>query len=138
MGQTIAFLSNMRCSRGHRASGIGHRASGIGHRASGIGIGLAPIPHFLENRYTSNPVRQYTRFIRILKIIQYLGFFVVVLLGFLILDLVSYYLRQSFLAVVALVFLLQASFGCGTIYVVTQALIAIVDLLSRIEQNTRP
>jgi 4-hydroxybenzoate polyprenyltransferase len=86
----------------------------------------------------SNPVRLYTRFIRILKIIQYLGYFVVVLLGFLILDLVSYYIRQSFIAVVALVFLLQASIGCGMIYVVTQALIAIVDLLSRIEQNTRP
>jgi hypothetical protein len=42
------------------------------------------------------------------------------------------------LAPVALVFLLQASIGCGMIYVVTQALIAIVDLLSRIEQNTRP
>jgi hypothetical protein len=34
--------------------------------------------------------------------------------------------------------LLQASIGCGTIYVVTQGLIAIVDLLSRIETNTRP
>ncbi len=86
----------------------------------------------------SNPVRLYTRFIRILKIIQYLGFFVVVLLSFLILGLVSYYIRESFLAVVALVFLLQASIGCGMIYVATQALIAIVDLLSRIEQNTRP
>jgi hypothetical protein len=42
------------------------------------------------------------------------------------------------LAPLALVFLLQASIGCGMIYVVTQALIAIVDLLSRIEQNTRP
>jgi hypothetical protein len=42
------------------------------------------------------------------------------------------------LAPLALVFLLQASIGCGMIYVVTQALIAIVDLLSRLEQNTRP
>jgi len=86
----------------------------------------------------SNPVRLYTRFILILKIIQYLGFFVVVLLGFLIFGLVQFYLRESYLAVVALVFLLQASIGCGMIYVVTQALIASVDLLSRIEQNTRP
>ena len=86
----------------------------------------------------SNPVRLYSRFILILKIIQYLGFFVVVLLGFLIFGLVQFYLRESYLAVVALVFLLQASIGCGMIYVVTQALIAIVDLLSRIEQNTRP
>jgi 4-hydroxybenzoate polyprenyltransferase len=86
----------------------------------------------------SNPVRLYSRFILILKIIQYLGFFVVVLLGFLIFGLVQFYLRESYLAVVALVFLLQASIGCGMIYVVTQALIASVDLLSRIEQNTRP
>jgi hypothetical protein len=87
----------------------------------------------------SNPVRLYTRFILILKIIQYLGFFVVVWLSFLLSDLVQYYVRVTFLVeAVALVFLLQASIGCGMIYVVTQALIAIVDLLSRIEQNTRP
>ena len=85
----------------------------------------------------SNPVRLYTRFIGILKIIQYLGFFVVVLVG-LIFGFAGGVFRQSPLAIVALLFLLQASFGCGMIYVVTQALIAIVDLLSRIEQNTRP
>jgi hypothetical protein len=86
----------------------------------------------------SNPVRLYTRFILILKIIQYLGYFVVVLLGFLIFGFAGGMFRQSSLAPLALVFLLQASIGCGMIYVVTQALIAIVDLLSRIEQNTRP
>jgi len=85
----------------------------------------------------SNPVRLYTRFILILKIIQYLGFFVVALLG-LIFGFAGGLFRQSPLAVVLLVFLLQLSIGCGMIYVVTQALIAIVDLLSRIEQNTRP
>ena len=85
----------------------------------------------------SNPVRLYTRFILILKIIQYLGFFVVALLG-LIFGFAGGLSRQSPLAVVLLVFLLQLSIGCGMIYVVTQALIAIVDLLSRIEQNTRP
>jgi len=39
---------------GHGAWGMGHghRAWGMGHGAWGIGIGLAPIPHFLENRYT--------------------------------------------------------------------------------------
>ncbi len=85
----------------------------------------------------SNPARLYTRFILILKIIQYLGFFVVVLLG-LIFGFAGGVFRQSPLAIVALLFLLQASFGCGMIYVVTQALIAFVDLLSRIEKNTRP
>jgi hypothetical protein len=87
----------------------------------------------------SNPVRLYTRFILILKRIQYLGYFVVVLLGFLIFGFAGGVFQQSPLAVVALVFLLlQLSIACGMIYVVTQALIAIVDLLSRIEQNTRP
>jgi 4-hydroxybenzoate polyprenyltransferase len=87
----------------------------------------------------SNPVRLYTRFIRILKIIQYLGFFVVVLLGLMYLGFAGGMSPQGPLAPLALVvFLLQASIGCGMIYVVTQALIAIVDLLSRIEQNTRP
>ena len=86
----------------------------------------------------STPVRLYTRFIRILKIIQYLGYFVVVLLGFLIFGLVRDLLRQGDFGFVALIFLLEASIGFGMIYVVTQALIAIVDLLSRIEQNTRP
>jgi 4-hydroxybenzoate polyprenyltransferase len=85
----------------------------------------------------SNPVRLYTRFIRILKIIQYLGFFVVVSLG-LIFGFAGGLFQQSPLALVLLVFLFQLSIGFGMIYVVTQALIAIVDLLSRIEQNTRP
>ena len=83
----------------------------------------------------SNPVRRYTRFIRILKIIQYLGYFVVVFWGFLIFGFTGRIILQPLALVV---FLLQASIGCGMIYVVTQALIAIVDLLSRIEQNTRP
>jgi hypothetical protein len=87
----------------------------------------------------SNPVRLYTRFIRILKRIQYFGYFLVVWLGFLIFGFAGGVFQQSPLAVVALLFLLlQLSIGCGMIYVVTQALIAIVDLLSRIEQNTRP
>jgi 4-hydroxybenzoate polyprenyltransferase len=86
----------------------------------------------------SNPVRLYTRFIRIIKIIQYLGYFVVVLLG-LFFGVLGGLFGQSHLAIVALVFfLLQTSIGCGSIYVVTEALIAIVDLLSRIEKNTRP
>ena len=83
----------------------------------------------------SNPVRLYSQFIRFLKIIQYLGYFVVVFWGFLIFGFTGRIILQPLALVV---FLLQASIGCGMIYVVTQALIAIVDLLSRIEQNTRP
>jgi hypothetical protein len=80
----------------------------------------------------------YTQFILILKRIQYLGYFVVVLLGFLIFGFAGGVFQHGPLAVVARVFLLlQLSIACGMIYFVTQALIAIVDLLSRIEENTR-
>ena len=86
----------------------------------------------------SNPVRPYSRFILMLKIIQFFGYFVVVLFSLIF----SFFAGGIFLggsSPLALVpFLLQASIGCGTIYVITQGLIAIVDLLSRIEQNTRP
>ena len=87
----------------------------------------------------SNPVRLYTRFIGILKRIQYLGYFVVVFWGLMYLGFAGGIFLQGSLSPLALVvLLLQSSIGCGIIYVVTQALIAIVDLLSRIEQNTRP
>ena len=87
----------------------------------------------------SNRVRLYTGFIRILKIIQYLGFSVVVLLGLMYLGFAGgIFIQGSFAPLALVVLLLQSSIGCGMIYVVTQALIAIVDLLSRIEQNTRP
>ena len=86
----------------------------------------------------SNPVRLYTRFIQILTIIQYLGyFFVVVFLGLILaLALPGGVSKPGSLSPLPLVFLLLLA--TGMIYVVTQALIAIVDLLSRIEQNTRP
>lgn len=87
----------------------------------------------------STPVRLYTRFIGVLKIIQYLGyFFVVVFLG-LILALAwpgGVSTPGSLSPPLAGVFLLLLA--TGIMCVVTQALRAIVDLLSRIEQNTRP
>jgi hypothetical protein len=52
----------------------------------------------------SNPVRLYTRFILILKIIQYLGFFVVVLLGLMYLGFAQGLSPQGSLAPLALVF----------------------------------
>ena len=82
----------------------------------------------------SNPVRLYTRFILILKIIQYIGYFAVVLFSLIFSSFGGGIFGSLFLASA----LLQASIGLGTIYIVTQGLIAIVDLLSRIEQNTRP
>lgn len=86
----------------------------------------------------SNPVRLYTRFILILKIIQYLGYFVVVLFSLIFGFLAGGIFLGGSSPLALVPFLLQASIGCGTIYVVTQGMIAIVDLLSRIEKNTRP
>jgi hypothetical protein len=84
----------------------------------------------------SNSVRLYTRFISILKIIQYIGYSVVVFFSLTFVLLTGGF--QSFFPPIALVIiLLQATLGCLIIYVITQGLIAIIDLLSRIEQNTR-
>ena len=85
---------------------------------------------------TPNSLRLYTRFISILKIIQYIGYSVVVFFSLTFVFLTGGI--QSFFPPIAIVLiLLQATLGCLIIYVITQGLIAIVDLLSRIEQNTR-
>lgn len=89
----------------------------------------------------SNQVRLYTRFISILKIIQYIGYFIVVVLslnffvvtGRVITSIPGATIR--FLDIIG--FLLPAAIGCLIVYIFTQALIAIIDLLSRIEHNTR-
>ncbi len=60
----------------------------------------------------SNSARLYTRFILILKIIQYLGFFVVVLLG-LIFGFAGGVFRQSPLAIVALLFFYKQALAVG-------------------------
>ena len=86
----------------------------------------------------SNPVRPYSRFILMLKIIQFFGYFVVVLFSLIFVFFAGGIFLGGSSALALVPFLLQASIGCGTIYVITQGLIAIVDLLSRIEQNTRP
>jgi hypothetical protein len=87
----------------------------------------------------SNPVRLYTRYIRILKIIQYFGyFFVVVFLGLILALAWPGYGPPPGTLSPPLPFVFFLLLASGMVGVVTQALIAIVDLLSRIEQNTRP
>ena len=87
----------------------------------------------------SNPVRLYTRFIRILKIIQYLCyFFVVVFLGLILALALAWTGAPPGSISPPLLFIFLLLLASGMVGVVTQALIAIVDLLSRIEQNTRP
>jgi hypothetical protein len=89
----------------------------------------------------NNQKRLYSKFISNLKIVQYLGYFVAV---FFSLISVASFIRgvtpSAFLsiAIALVILLLQAGFGCLIVYIVTQGLIAIIDLLSRIEQNTRP
>jgi hypothetical protein len=82
----------------------------------------------------SKPKRLYTRFISILKIIQYVGFFFVA-----VLSLLPVFLNRGLVPPLAIVgIVLQAVIGGVIVYLFTQGLIVIVDLLSRIEHNTRP
>ena len=81
-----------------------------------------------------NPNRLYTGFISSLKIIQYLGYFTVV--GISLMWGIGGFTFHPIIGFIAIV--LPSGFGCLSFYVVTQGLIAIVDLLSRIEHNTRP
>jgi hypothetical protein len=85
----------------------------------------------------SNSVRLYTRFISILKIIQYIGYSLLVVVFSLIFVFLTGGIQSFFPPIAIVLILLQATLGCLIIYVITQGLIAIVDLLSRIEQNTR-
>lgn len=78
--------------------------------------------------------RLYTRFIKTLKIIQYVGYGIVVLFGVLS---IGFSLSAGTLNFIQLLALVQIAIALGIIYVITQGLIAVVDLLSRIEQNTR-
>ncbi|MEQ8752710.1 MAG: hypothetical protein RID09_04210 [Coleofasciculus sp. G1-WW12-02] len=85
----------------------------------------------------------YTRFISNLKRIQYFGYFLVVAFSLIFLFGTGFFqVRTAGANILAVVFpllvvVLQGIIGCLTVYVITQALIAIVDLLSRIELNTR-
>lgn len=82
--------------------------------------------------------RLYTRFISVLKAIQYFGYFVVVAFSLIILFGSGFFQLGFFtISIPFIVVLLQAIVGCLIVYVTTQSLIAIIDLLSRIELNTR-
>jgi hypothetical protein len=89
----------------------------------------------------SNQVRLYTRFISILKIIQYIGYFIVVVLSLNFFVVTGKVIASipgatiGFLDIIGI--LLPAAIGCVIVYIFTQALITLIDLLSRIEHNTR-
>ncbi len=82
----------------------------------------------------SNQNRLYTRFINILKIIQFIAYFIVVIYSLFSARLLSFALQAWAFFII---FLILALMGCIIVYIITQGLIAIIDLLSRIERNTR-
>jgi len=92
----------------------------------------------------SNQNRLYTRFITILKIIQFIGFFLTALFLIVFFSFFGQILTIGGLfggelfGIVFLGYLIYGVITCISIYVFTGGLIAIIDLLSRIERNTRP
>lgn len=91
---------------------------------------------------SSNQNRLYTRLINILKILQLIGYFFVVfylVTNFIALIIIN---RELYNINVKIELFFRLSFSaliaCVSIYITTQVLIAIIDLLSRIERNTRP
>jgi choline-glycine betaine transporter len=81
----------------------------------------------------SNQNKLYTGLIATLRIIQFIGYFIVLLLTvFFILSTPSYWF-----GIPSFFYVLWALIACIFIYIYTQVWIAIIDLLSRIERNTR-
>lgn len=88
----------------------------------------------------ANQGKLYTRFVSTLKLIQYFGYFVVAVFYVLLAN--SYFQNSAAQGgvqplAVLLNIILPAVITVIFIYVITQSLIAVVDLLSRIERNTR-
>ncbi|HAG80983.1 MAG TPA: hypothetical protein DCL61_07370 [Cyanobacteria bacterium UBA12227] len=81
--------------------------------------------------------RLYTRFISILRVIQYLGYALVVVFSLVFIGSLRIAAPGLQLSLPLLLLLLQVGFACVLVYISTQGLIAVVDLLSRIEINTR-
>lgn len=88
----------------------------------------------LSSRLNEN--RLYTRLVTTLKILQFVGFFIVVIFFIVIFSIFGF---VSFSTPNIIFFLpfISIIITCIIIYILTAALIAIIDLLSRIEKNTR-
>lgn len=81
---------------------------------------------------SSNQNRLYTRFLTNLKILQFVGYFIVVAINGSVL-----FVNRGFASQFFFFSLFNVLISCVVIYVITEALRAIIDLLSRIERNTR-
>ncbi|KOP27016.1 hypothetical protein AMR41_06555 [Hapalosiphon sp. MRB220] len=87
---------------------------------------------------SSNQNRLYTRLISILKILQFVGYFIVIVSFVIQLSFFQSLSFQSYNIAILLGALLYLVISCIILYTFTEVLIAIIDLLSRIEKNTRP
>ncbi len=87
---------------------------------------------------SSNQNRLYTRLISILKILQFVGYFIVIVSFVIQLSFFQSLSFQSYNVAILLGALLYLVISCIIVYTFTEVLIAIIDLLSRIEKNTRP
>lgn len=93
-----------------------------------------------SNQLASSPNdnRLYTRLIKTLKILQFIGYFIVVVYCFIIFSMFGQSLILTGFSIILFGYLINAVIACIIIYIFTAVLIAIIDLLSRIERNTRP
>lgn len=89
----------------------------------------------LSSRFNEN--RLYTRLVTTLKILQFVGFFIVVIFFIVIFSIFGRALSFGGTNIFILLPLIYVIIPCIIIYILTAALIAIIDLLSRIERNTR-
>jgi len=91
-----------------------------------------------QSSNSSNQNRLYTRLITILRILQFLGYFIVILSFVIQFSIFRTLTFEPFYGPVLLGALLYLVISCIIVYTFTEVLIAIIDLLSRIEKNTRP
>lgn len=87
---------------------------------------------------SSNQNRLYTRLITTLRILQFIGYFIVIVSFVIQLSFFQSLSFQSYNGAILLGALLYLVISCLIVYTLTEVLIAIIDLLSRIEKNTRP
>ncbi len=90
----------------------------------------------LPSRFNEN--RLYTGLVTTLKMLQLFGFLIVVIFFIVIFSIYSQALSFGTPNIFIFLPFLSIIITCIIIYILTAALIAIIDLLSRIERNTRP
>lgn len=93
-----------------------------------------------SNQLPSSPNenRLYTRLITTIKIFQFIGYFIVGIYSIVIFSIFGQtFIFSGFNNILVFGSLIYVVIACIVIYIFTEVLIAIIDLLSRIERNTR-